>query len=99
MNVRPIDGAALYKAFREELKKHPVPETPGLGRYRAVVWQEAASVMIALLMKAPTIDVKPATYMVGNENAASPKALTDFLGDADLEHMTRFAMQQAIKQK
>lgn len=61
MNVRPIDGAALYEAFREELKRHPVPETPGLGRYRAVVWQEAASVMIALLMKAPTIDVKPAT--------------------------------------
>ena len=37
--------------------------------------------------------------MVGGEDAARSEPLAGFPADADLEHMTRFAMQQAIKQK
>lgn len=40
--MRLIDALALYKEFRDELKRHPMPDTPGLGRYRAQVWLEAA---------------------------------------------------------
>ena len=59
---RLIDADALYKVFMEELERYPMPETPGLGRYRAQVWREAAGFFITMLMKARTIDAKPARH-------------------------------------
>lgn len=61
--MRPIDADALYKVFMEELEQHPMPETPGLGRYRAQVWLAAAGFFITMLMKAPTIDAKPVRHV------------------------------------
>lgn len=57
--MRLIDAIALYKEFREELKRHPIPKEPGLGRYRAVVWLEAAGCFMTMLSKAPTIEAVP----------------------------------------
>ena len=56
---RPIDALALYKVFIDELKKHPLPKEPGLARYRATVWLDAAGFFITMLMKAPTLNAVP----------------------------------------
>lgn len=59
---RLIDAIALYKDFREEMKRHPIPKEPGLVRYRAVVWLEAAGCFITMLSKAPTIEAEPVRH-------------------------------------
>ena len=62
LTMRLIDAIALYKEFMDEVKRHPIPETPGLGRYRALVWMEAAGFFITMLTKAPTIEAEPVRH-------------------------------------